>query len=378
MEKSRFDIISDLFKLSNVISGSLKLAESLADKSSGSDETDCKDICRNIRYSLKPLPFLLAGIREYVTEYEDKDLARKFVGLHDDTKRLHGICSKYADLDKAAFRTGVAYLSMEVIRQYFFPEKEQEQVSPEGSDISPKPMTRTEATDCIDTIRAAIRKCAKDSDGNRGKEMYAMLAKVDKAKIQAVKEYIVNANDKDLAQLFTEYFAEAVHLSMLPQNDDVKAQSAGIKMFHIAMTMGYVKRNVLHENESKSATSQTIPSCTEKASSGFTATDTMQGGAFSTTAQVPVFKAVPFPYHLYRTERLRQRQASIGRQCRFRPGLPPCRHACRLFHDIRQLREGQDALCRHPAVQSILQGLERLQGIRCPFHGADTRKPRQV
>ncbi len=44
MEKSRFDIISDLFKLSNVISESLKLAESLYDKSSGSDETDCKDI----------------------------------------------------------------------------------------------------------------------------------------------------------------------------------------------------------------------------------------------------------------------------------------------------------------------------------------------
>ncbi|MCO7114774.1 hypothetical protein NIB75_27105 [Bacteroides uniformis] len=183
---------------------------------------------------------------------------------------------------------------MEVIRQYFFPEKEQEQVSPEGSDISPKPMTRTEATDCIDTIRSAIRKCAKDSDGNRGKEMYAMLAKVDKAKIQAVKEYIVNANDKDLAQLFTEYFAEAIHLSMLSQNDDVKAQSAGIKMFHIAMTMGYVKRNVLHESASKLATSKTIPSCTEEASSGFTATDTMQGGAFSTTAQVPVLRLYRF------------------------------------------------------------------------------------
>ena len=236
----------------------------------------------------------MAGIREYVTEHEDKELARKFVGLHDDTKRLHGICSKYADLHKAAFRTGVAYLSMEVIRQYFFTEKEQEHVSPEGSDISPKPMTRTEATDCIDTIRAAIRKCEKDSDGNRGKEMYAMLAKVDKVKIQAVKEYIVNANDKDLAQLFTEYFAEAVHLSMLPPNDDVKAQSAGIKMFHIAMTMGYVKRNVLHENESKSTTSQTTPSCTEEASSGFTATDTMQGGAFSTTAQVPVLRLYRF------------------------------------------------------------------------------------
>ena len=290
MEKSRFDIISDLFKLSNVISESLKLAESLASKSSCSGETDCKDICRHIRYSLKPLPFLLGGIREYVTEHEDKELTRKFVGLHDDTKRLHGICSKYADLHKAAFRTGVAYLSMEVIRQYFFSEKEQL----EATDVISKPMTRTEATDCIDTIRAAIRKCAKDSDGNRGKEMYAMLAKVDKAKIQAVKEYIVNANDKDLAQLFTEHFAEAIHLSMLPQNDDVKAQSAGIKMFHIAMTMGYVKRNVLHENESKSATSKTIPSCTEEASSGFIATDTMQGGAFSTTAQVPVLRLYRF------------------------------------------------------------------------------------
>ena len=289
MEKSRFDIISDLFKLSNVITESLKLAESLASKSSCSGETDCKDICRNVRYSLKLLPFLLAGIREYVTEHEDKELARKFVGLHDDTKKLHGICSKYADLNKAAFRTGVAYLSMEVISQYFFPEKEQEKVSPEGSDISPKPMTRTEATDCIDTIRAAIRKCAKDSDRNRGKEIYAMLAGVDKVKIQAVKEYIVNANDKDLAQLFTEYFAEAIHLSMLPQNDDVKAQSAGIKMFHIAMTMGYVKRNVLYESASKSATSQT-----EEASSGFTATDTMQGGAFSTTAQVPVLRLYRF------------------------------------------------------------------------------------
>ena len=289
MEKSRFDIISDLFKLSNVISESLKLAESLAGKSSGSGETDCKDICRNVRYSLKPLPSLLASIREYVTEHEDKELARKFVELHDNTKRLHGICSKYADLNKTVFRTGVAYLSMEVIRQYFFPEKEQEQVSPEGSDISPKSMTRTEATDCIDTIRAAIRKCAKDSDGNRGKEMYAILAKVDKAKIQAVKEYIVNANDKDLAQLFTEYFTEAVHLSMLPQNDDVKAQSAGIKMFHIAMTMGYVKRNVLHESASKA-----ISPCIEEVSSGFTATDTMQGGAFSTTAQVPVLRLYRF------------------------------------------------------------------------------------
>lgn len=169
MGKSRFDAISDLFKLSNIISDSLKLAESLAGRTSGSDETDNgKEICRNIKYGLKVLPFLLDGIREYIAEHEDKGLAQKFVGLHDNTKRLHDLCSKYAELDKVAFRTGVAYLSMEAIGQYFFPEKE----LPEASDTISKPMTRAEATACIDTINTAIRKCSEVADRNRGEEMY--------------------------------------------------------------------------------------------------------------------------------------------------------------------------------------------------------------
>lgn len=282
MEKSRFDIISDLFKLSHMVSDSLKLMESLANNG----ETDCTEICRNIKYDMKTIPFLLDSIKEYIAEHEDKELARKFVALHDDTKRLHDICSKHSDLSKVAFRTGVAYLSMEAIGQYFFTDKGTDETA--ANTVS-KPMTRTEATDCIDTIRSAIRKGVESSNGNRGKEMYALLSGVDKAKIQSVKEYIVNANDKDLAQLFTEYFAEAVRLSMLPQNSDAKAQSAGIKMFHIALTMGYIKRNVLRES-----TSKTAPSCEEEAPSIFIATDTMQGKAFSTTAQVPVLRLYRF------------------------------------------------------------------------------------
>ena len=282
MEKSRFDIISDLFKLSHMISDNLKLVESLADNGS---ETKM-EICRNIKYNLKTMPILLDSIRKYIAEHEDKELARKFVGLYADTKRLHDLCSKHADLNKAAFRTGMVYMSMEVIGQYFFPETKPQKVATETLS---NPMTRTEATDCIDIIRVAIRRCAENPDETRGKEMYAMLAKVDKAKIQAVKEYIVNANDKDLAQLFTEYFTEAVHLSMLPQNDDVKAQSAGIKMFHIALTMGYIKRNVLRESISKTATS-----CMEEAPPDFITTNTVQGKAFSTTAQVPVLRLYRF------------------------------------------------------------------------------------
>lgn len=282
MEKSRFDIISDLFKLSHMVSDNLKLVESLANN--GSDNK--MEICRNIKYSLKTMPFLLDSIREYIAEHEDKELARKFVGLYSDTKRLHDLCSKHTDLNKAAFRTGVAYISMEVIGQYFFPETESQKVT---AETLPNPMTRTEATDCIDTIRAAIRKSAENPDKNRGKEMYALLSSIDKAKVQSVKEYIVNANDKDLAQLFTEYFAEAVRLSLLPQNSDVKAQSAGIKMFHIALTMGYIKRNVLRES-----TTKTAPSCMAEATSDFIATDTVQGKAFSTTAQVPVLRLYRF------------------------------------------------------------------------------------
>ena len=282
MEKSRFDIISDLFKLSHMISDNLKLVESLADNGS---ETKM-EICRNIKYNLKTMPILLDSIRKYIAEHEDKELARKFVGLYADTKRLHDLCSKHADLNKAAFRTGMVYMSMEVIGQYFFPETKPQKVATETLS---NPMTRTEATDCIDIIRVAIRRCAENPDETRGKEMYALLSGVDKVKIQSVKEYIVNANDKDLAQLFTEHFAEAVHLSLMPQNSDVKAQSAGIKMFHIALTMGYIKRNVLRESISKTATS-----CMEEAPPDFITTNTVQGKAFSTTAQVPVLRLYRF------------------------------------------------------------------------------------
>lgn len=282
MEKSRFDIISDLFKLSHMISDNLKLVESLADNGS---ETKM-EICRNIKYNLKTMPILLDSIRKYIAEHEDKELARKFVGLYADTKRLHDLCSKHADLNKAAFRTGMVYISMEVIGQYFFPETKPKKVATETLS---NPMTRTEATDCIDIIRVAIRRCAENPDETRGKEMYTLLSGVDKVKIQSVKEYIVNANDKDLAQLFTEHFAEAVHLSLMPQNSDVKAQSAGIKMFHIALTMGYIKRNVLRESISKTATS-----CMEEAPPDFITTNTVQGKAFSTTAQVPVLRLYRF------------------------------------------------------------------------------------
>ena len=99
--------------------------------------------------------------------------------------------------------------------------------------------------------------------------------------------------------VFTEHFAEAVRLSMLPQNANIKAQSAGIKMFHIALTMGYVKRNVLHEGVFKS-----VSSCTEEASYGFTVTDTEQNILYACTSSCS--KVVPFPYHFYRAERLQQ------------------------------------------------------------------------
>ncbi len=150
-------------------------------------------------------------------------------------------------------------------------------------------------------------------------------------------------------------------------------------MFHIAMTMGYIKsENVLHENEVQVGNIKNNTLLYGRSVIGFyrhryNARRRVQYDRASSS-----FGLYRFAYHFHRAERPRQGQAAIGRQCRFRRGLPPCRHACRLFHDIRQLREGQDALCRHPAVQSILQGLERLQSIRSRSMGLTPKKPRQV
>ena len=286
MEKTRFAIISALFRLSKIIGRSLKLAESLA-SGKVEDEAGNKDIGKNIRREMKTVPALLNEVREYIAEHDDKELAHQFVRLHGDAKRLHDLCSAYLqDLGKEALYAGIVYTSIEVIGQYFFPDgNEQGKV---------RPMTRIEATDCIDTIRTAIRKCTAETDANKGKEYigeetYALLADMDKDKIEAVKEYITNANDKDLARLFTEDFAKAVHLSMMFQDGNTKTQLAGIKMFHITLSMGYVKRNILHENATESEV-KTIST----PMAGFTATDTVQDGAFSTTAQVPVLRLYQF------------------------------------------------------------------------------------
>lgn len=286
MEKTRFAIISALFRLSKIIGRSLKLAESLA-SGKVEDEAGNKDICKNIRREMKTVPALLNEVREYIAKHDDKELAHQFVRLHGDAKRLHDLCSAYLqDLGKEALYAGIVYTSIEVIGQYFFPDgNEQRKV---------RPMTRIEATDCIDTIRTTIRKCTAETGVNKGKEYigeeaYALLADMDKDKIEAVKEYITNANDKDLARLFTEDFAKAVHLSMMFQDGNTKTQLAGIKMFHITLSMGYVKRNILHENATESEV-KTIST----PMAGFTATDTVQDGAFSTTAQVPVLRLYQF------------------------------------------------------------------------------------
>ena len=286
MEKTRFAIISALFRLSKIIGRNLKLAESLA-SGKVEDEAGNKDICKNIRREMKTVPTLLNEVREYIAEHDDKELAHQFVRLHGDAKRLHDLCSAYLQgLGKEALYAGIVYTSVEVIGQYFFPDgNEQRKV---------RSMTRIEATDCIDTIRTAIRKCTAETDVSKGKEYigeeaYALLADMDKDKIESVKEYITNANDKDLARLLTEDFTKAVHLSMVFQDGNTKTQLAGIKMFHIALAMGYVMRNILHKDATESEV-KTIPT----PMAGFTATDTVQGGAFSTTAQVPVLRLYQF------------------------------------------------------------------------------------
>lgn len=290
MEKTRFAIISDLFQLSHGIRASLKVADTLLGSES-KDEAMRKAAYREIKRNLKTVPLYLSGIRDYIAEHDDRDLARQFAALRNDTKNLHELCSAvHPELKTEAYRSGIAYATMEVIGQYFFPDKDTDS----GTAEVRKPMTRTEATDCIDTIRTAIRKCTAIADANKGKEdvgneAYALLAYIGRNEIEAVKEYITNANDKDLAALFTDDFTKAAHLSVLFRDGKHKMQSAGIKMFHIAMTMGYVKRNILHESASKPKTI-----CKEETQSAFIGADSTMGETFTTTVQVPVIRLYQF------------------------------------------------------------------------------------
>ena len=284
-ERTRFAVICDLHRLSHSIRSSLKLAERLADSAE-----QRKEIYRSIKREMKLVPVLLNGIREYIAEHSDKELAQQFGGLYGDAKRLYGLCSAHtSELRKETFYAGNAFTSMEIIGQYFFPK---EKGSMKAANTA-RPMTRAEATDCIDTIRAVIRKSVAIAGTNKGneagKEVHAMLSHISNEQIETVKEYITNANDKDLARLFTEDFAKAVHLSMVFQNGSPQTQLAGIKMFHLALTMGYIKRNILHEDANASEVRAILAPIAD-----FTAADTVQGGAFSTTAQVPVLRLYRF------------------------------------------------------------------------------------
>ena len=91
MEKTRFAIISDLLQLSHGIRASLKVADGLACDGS-KDESVRKEAFREIKRNLKAVPLCLSGIRDYIAEHDDRDLARQFVALLDDTKRLHDFC----------------------------------------------------------------------------------------------------------------------------------------------------------------------------------------------------------------------------------------------------------------------------------------------
>ena len=290
MEKTRFAIISDLFQLSHGIRASLKVADDLVHNGE-KDETVRREAYREIKRHLKTVPLCLSGIRDYIAEHDDRNLARQFAAMRNDTKRLHDLCTTFhPELKTEAYRSGIAYATMEIIGQYFFLGNDTDN----GADKARKPITRAEATDCIDTIRIAIRKCTAMAGANRGKEdvgneAHTLLAPIGRNEIEAVKEYITNANDKDLASLFTEDFAKAAHLSVLFRDGNHKTQSAGIKMFHITMTMGYVKRNVLHESAPKPTTI-----CKEKTQSAFISADSTMGETFTTTVQVPVLRLYQF------------------------------------------------------------------------------------
>ncbi len=67
---------------------------------------------------------------------------------------------------------------------------------------------------------------------------------------------------------------------------------------------------------------------------GFTATDTVQGGTFSTIAQVPVLRLYQFLTTFTVQSGPDKGKPVLDGNAVSDKGLHPCRHACRLFYDL--------------------------------------------
>ena len=81
-----------------------------------------------------------------------------------------------------------------------------------------------------------------------------------KDKIEAVKEYITNANDKDLRGCSRRISQKPSTFLWCSKDGNTKTQLAGIKgVFHIALTMGYVKRNILPRMQPNPSENNTYP-----------------------------------------------------------------------------------------------------------------------
>lgn len=120
MEKLRFDIIADLYKLQQGMEDSLAPAERLAHGST--DEEERRELCREVKRNLKPASLLVADIRTYIAEHGDKELARQFVAMDETAKQLHDLCSLQPKLLRAeTYHLGMAYVSMKILGQHFFP-----------------------------------------------------------------------------------------------------------------------------------------------------------------------------------------------------------------------------------------------------------------
>ena len=301
MEITRYEIMKDVFSLSQTIEECSELLKdattkglhlSTIDPENPSDEA--KKFCANINRCMKFVSRQINEVKEYVAEHGDKEMAQHFIRSVKNANSLKPLADSWLKLVyKSSFAANQLLFTTKILAQFFLDGQEFG-----TTDIEVKSVNRSQAMEILDNELLTFNKymplleCSFNNDTLKE----AMLANGifgNRARINILKQYIVENDDKQMAQLFcVPLYSVAKLMNLTNSASTLESGIINIKCFTLLYTMCFIKRTVLADVPNIMTNNQTCPAKTCENESS-TSVET-QLGSFSTIACVPTTRLYKF------------------------------------------------------------------------------------
>lgn len=262
------------------------------DPANPSDEA--KKLCANINRCMKFVTGQINEVKEYVAEHGDKEMAQHLIRSFKNADRLKPLADSCLKLVyKSSFAANQLLFTTKILAQFFLDEQELS-----TTDMDVKIVNRSQAMEILDTELLTFNKymplleCSFNNDTLK-EVMLANGIFGNRARINILKQYIVENDDKQMAQLFCVPLYSVAKLMNF--TNSVSTQESGvinIKCFTLLYTMCFIKRTVLADVPNIMTNNQKCPAKTCENESS-TSVET-QPGSFSTIACVPTARLYKF------------------------------------------------------------------------------------